>query len=38
MFKILEKIIKWPVEEIGKNSVSPSMMPKIIACKNDINL
>ena len=32
-----EPIIIWPVEETGKNSVNPSMMARIKACKKLIN-
>jgi hypothetical protein len=33
-----EAIIMCPVEDTGKNSVKPSIMAKIIACKIDIFL
>jgi hypothetical protein len=29
----VEAMIMWPVEEMGKNSVRPSMMAKIIASR-----
>ncbi len=31
MFSILDEIIRWAVEEIGRNSVTPSTIPKTIA-------
>jgi hypothetical protein len=33
-----DTMIMWPVDETGKNSVSPSTMAKIIASKNDMKL
>ncbi len=29
-------IVRWPVEETGRNSVSPSTMPRTMACHSTI--
>ena len=35
--KRLPESIRWPVEEIGKNSVMPSTKPKMTACNKFIS-